>query len=152
MDRFIPRFTSWSTRAGFKRNGKSRTQGGRRSSIRSPRRAGANFAWSQLTGRGCQKQSTGFWSQHNQEEPCVGSTTAVFSLIDGILIRPLPFASPERLFHASEVGMRGPFDTLRANSQLADYAGHLGVRSFNTPGHDWPERLKGSEVSANFFQ
>jgi hypothetical protein len=48
----------------------------------------------------------------------IGSTTAVFSLIDGILIRPLPFAAPERLFHADDIGMRGPFDTLRANSRL----------------------------------
>src|SRR5438477_976561 len=30
----------------------------------------------------------------------IGSTTAVFSLIDGVLIRPLPFADPARLFHA----------------------------------------------------
>jgi predicted permease len=81
----------------------------------------------------------------------IGSTTAVFSLIDGVLIRPLPFADPDRLFHANEVGMLGPFDTLRANSRLADYAGHLGVRAFNMSGRDWPERVKGSEVSANFF-
>ncbi|MEX2262422.1 MAG: ABC transporter permease [Bryobacteraceae bacterium] len=81
----------------------------------------------------------------------IGSTTAVFSLIDGVLIRPLPFVFPDRLFHANDVGMRGPFETLRANSRLADYAAHLGVRSFNAEGRDWPERLKGSEVSANFF-
>ena len=36
----------------------------------------------------------------------IGSTTAVFSLIDGVLIRPLPFADPDRLFDASDVGMR----------------------------------------------
>jgi predicted permease len=82
----------------------------------------------------------------------IGSTTAVFSVIDGVFIRPLPFPAPERLFHARDVGMRGPFDTLRANSRMADYAAHLGVRAFNTPGRDWPERVKGSEVSANFFQ
>lgn len=81
----------------------------------------------------------------------IGSTTAVFSLIDGVLIRPLPFTAPDRLFHADDVEMRGPFDTLRANSRLADYAAHLGVRAFNTTGREWPERLKGSEVSANFF-
>jgi predicted permease len=81
----------------------------------------------------------------------IGSTTAVFSLIDGVLIRPLPFTASDRLFHASDIEMRGPFDTLRANSRLADYAAHLGVRAFNTTGRDWPERVKGSEVSANFF-
>jgi predicted permease len=82
----------------------------------------------------------------------IGSTTAVFSLIDGVLIRPLPFPAPDRLFHAGEIEMRGPFDILRDNSRLADYAGHLGLRDFTATGRDWPERLKGSEVSANFFQ
>src|SRR5207245_2083695 len=82
----------------------------------------------------------------------IGSITAVFSLIDAVLIRPLPFADPDRLFHANDVGMLGPFDTLRANSRLADYAGYLGVRAFNVAGRDWPERVKGSQVSANFFR
>ncbi|MBI5282788.1 MAG: ABC transporter permease [Candidatus Solibacter usitatus] len=82
----------------------------------------------------------------------IGSTTAVFSLIDGVLIRPLPFAEPDRLFHANSVGMLGPFDTLRANSRLAGYAGHLSVRAFTMTGREFPERLKGCEVSANFFR
>ncbi|HXB75118.1 MAG TPA: ABC transporter permease [Candidatus Acidoferrales bacterium] len=82
----------------------------------------------------------------------IGSTTAVFSLIDGVLLRPLPFPAPDRLFNAGDVGMRGPFDTLCANSRLAFYAAHLGVRAFNTAGRDWPERWKGIETSANFFQ
>ena len=80
----------------------------------------------------------------------IGSTTAVFSLVDAVLIRPLPFPAPQRLFFA-DVGMRGPFDILRTNSRLADYAAHLGVRAFNTTGREWPERVKGCEVSANFF-
>jgi len=82
----------------------------------------------------------------------IGSTTAVFSLIDGILIRPLPYPDPDRLFHVRYVDMRGPFAVLRANSQRADYAGHLGVRAFNATRREFPERLKGSEVSANFFR
>ena len=82
----------------------------------------------------------------------IGSTTAVFSLTDRLLIRPLPFPAPERLFQAEEVDTRGPFDVLRSNSRLADYAAHCGVRAYNTTGRDWPERVKGSEVSSNFFQ
>ena len=81
----------------------------------------------------------------------IGSTTAVFSLVDGVLIRPLLLpGSP--VLRRRDVGMRGPFDTLRANSRLADYAANLGVRAFNTVGRDWPERVKGCEVSANFFR
>lgn len=82
----------------------------------------------------------------------IGSATAGFSLIDGVLIRPLPFAAPERLFAAGGFGIRGPYATLRAHSQLADYAAHLGVRAFNTPRRDQLERQEGSEVSANFFR
>lgn len=82
----------------------------------------------------------------------IGSTTAVFSLIDGVLIRPLPFADPGRLYHARDVNTRGPFDILRANSRLAEFAASSDARAFNTTGRDWPERWKGCEVSANFFR
>jgi len=82
----------------------------------------------------------------------IGSATAGFSLLDGVLIRPLPFPAPERLVAADGFGMRGPFATLRAQSQLADYAAHLGTRPFHIPGPEGLERHEGSEVSANFFR
>lgn len=82
----------------------------------------------------------------------IGSTTAVYSLVDGVLIQPLPFAEPHKLYDVSVLGMRGPFDTMRANSRFADYAARLGVRPFTTAGRDFPERLPGCEVSANFFR
>src|SRR5262249_17750110 len=82
----------------------------------------------------------------------IGSTTAVFSLIDGVLIRPLPFADPARLFYTSDPGMRGPYVALRDGSRLADYAGWMGTHSFSTPGREFPERIKGAEVTANFFR
>jgi predicted permease len=81
----------------------------------------------------------------------IGATTAVFSLVDGVLLRPLPFAVPERLYHAADVNLRGHFETLRTNSRLADYAADLGVQAFNMRGRDWPERISGTQVSANFF-
>src|SRR5262249_36031190 len=81
----------------------------------------------------------------------IGSTTAVFSLVDGILIRPLPFADPGRLYNASDLGMKGPFEVMRANSRLADYAGYLAPRSFSIAGREFPERIKGCQVSANYF-
>lgn len=82
----------------------------------------------------------------------IGSATAGFGLIDGVLLRPLPFREPQRLFAAEGPGMRGPFDVLRTNSRQADYAAHLGLRTLLTPGPEGPERYEASEVSANFFQ
>ncbi|WP_321475908.1 ABC transporter permease [uncultured Paludibaculum sp.] len=81
----------------------------------------------------------------------IGSTTAVFSLIDGLLLRPLPFARPDRLFHVNDIDMVGAFGTLRSNAQLAEYAAHLDVHPFNAAGRERPESLRGCEVSANFF-
>jgi predicted permease len=82
----------------------------------------------------------------------IGSTTAVFSVVDGVLLRPLPFARPERLFFARFVDLRGHFDVMRSQSRLADYAAYIGVQAFNLRGRDWPERVSGSQVSANFFR
>ena len=51
----------------------------------------------------------------------IGSATAVFSVVDGVLLRPLPFAAPDRLYHAGDVSLRGHFDVMRSNSRLAEY-------------------------------
>jgi predicted permease len=82
----------------------------------------------------------------------IGATTAVFSLVDGVLLRPLPFAAPERLYSANFVNLRGHFDTMRSNSRLADYASYTWVQSFNLLGREGPERIQGAQVSANFFR
>jgi len=82
----------------------------------------------------------------------IGSTTAVFTVVDHVLLRPLPFPAPDRLHFAVDVSLRGHFDVLRSNSKLADYAADLGIRAFNMRGPDGPERITGSEVSANFFR
>ena len=82
----------------------------------------------------------------------IGSTTAVFTVVDHVLLRPLPFPSPDRLYSAVDVNLRGHFDVLRSNSQLADYAAGLGVHEFSLRGADGPERIAGSHVSANFFR
>jgi putative ABC transport system permease protein len=88
----------------------------------------------------------------------IGANSAIFSVINGVLLQPLPYAEPERLvriYHFSEgqrSSMSGPnFIDLRKSSQtLADAAAIAGSRAILT-GQGDPVRLDSAEVSASLF-
>src|ERR671933_1111918 len=92
----------------------------------------------------------------------IGVNTAVFSVVYAALVRPLPFADPERLFLAAAENKRGgtadvrgvaPADFVdwRAQSQsfegLAAYTGG----SITLDAGDAPEMIPGARVSDDFF-
>ena len=95
----------------------------------------------------------------------IGASTAVFSVVDGILIRPLPFAEPGRLVwlsHTIAISGRSTVDqsdgtvmlyqrhATQSFEQLAGYAVHHS--NVSTAGSDGaPERLGVSMVTASFF-
>ena len=60
----------------------------------------------------------------------IGSTTAVFSVVDCVLLRPLPFAAPDRLYHATDLNLRGHFDVLRSKSAPGRLCGAPGRTVF----------------------
>ncbi|HKX30620.1 MAG TPA: ABC transporter permease [Blastocatellia bacterium] len=91
----------------------------------------------------------------------IAANCAIFSVIDGILLRPLPFPDPEQL-----VVIRGNFNDQQGEiehlsvPEFADLAAH--GRTFseisaynwgyaNLSGVDEPQRLVGVEVTATFF-
>ncbi len=91
----------------------------------------------------------------------VGACTAMFSIIDRLLIRPLPYPSPDRLVritvdheqrHASDVGIGAPelFD-LADRTDLFSGASGLYPINVNLTGTDEPERIEAQLVSVNFF-
>ncbi len=89
----------------------------------------------------------------------IGANTAVFSVVEAALLRPLPYAGAERLVSLKAVS-RGiqsgavavpEFLTWRAQSRtLADMAG-FRTREFNLTGVALPERLAGVQVTAGLL-
>lgn len=89
----------------------------------------------------------------------VGATTAVFAVVNGVLMRALPFASPERLVWIASVrpdNPRAPFtlpeflDYRRQTRTLSGLAAY-GTWSASVAGDGVTERLNGLRMSANAF-
>ena len=84
-----------------------------------------------------------------------GVNTAIFSLIDGILLQPLPYAEPDRLVKIGKSSLsKGNFLALRDRMQTMEVA-TIGLDTgfnLNTKGYsEYSERVNGNAVSSNFF-
>ena len=91
----------------------------------------------------------------------IGANTALFSVINAVLLRPLPFHEPDRLAmiweDASFIGFPqdtpapGNFADWKAQTQTFTDIAARGNRSFNLTGGGEPEKIQAYEVTANFF-
>ncbi len=91
----------------------------------------------------------------------IGANTAVFSLVDSILLRPLPFPRPEQLVrvvdHARGAGVRDIGMSLPELNDLRERAGAFADVSAiwpvdaNVTGAAHPERVELLAVSPNYF-
>lgn len=81
----------------------------------------------------------------------IGANTAIFSLVDGILLRPLPFAAPQNLVSITGTYPKGAFVALRDQMKSLDVAAYYEGHEFNLAGRGDPVRLSGVLVSAEFF-
>jgi predicted permease len=81
----------------------------------------------------------------------IGANTAIFSLVNGILLRPLPYSHPEQLIGVTGFYPKGALAALRERSQTMDVAGYVEGYQFNLTGLGEPVRLNGTLVSAELF-
>jgi predicted permease len=84
----------------------------------------------------------------------IGANTAIFSVVNAVLLRPLPYSDPARLLAVTTQQVAAPATlvTLRSGSRLVDYAGYTQDSEVNLTGQGEPARIVASEVSANLFR
>ena len=87
----------------------------------------------------------------------IGANTLVFSLVNTVLLRPLPYADPESLYTLwtveiqSQTGMNTSFPDFRdwqEQSHMFPAMSAFGQRSFNLTGAGNPERIDALEFTA----
>jgi predicted permease len=90
----------------------------------------------------------------------IGATTAIFSVVYGVLLRPLPFAEPGRIVAIHEINTKGTwspladpnFDDFRDQSHsfqaIAKYSAGISTVS----GGSQPTRSTVTRVSSDFFR
>ena len=94
----------------------------------------------------------------------IGASATVFSVVNTLLLRPLPFAQPQQLVwiaNGNTSGLSGQTtqvghmldlrERTRSLSAVAGYFAFYGVGDNLLSGSGEPERLSGVPVSDNFF-
>ena len=84
----------------------------------------------------------------------IGANTAIFSVVNGVLLRPLPYAAPEELtaiLHGSSPVAPANFLDLRQQTQAFESIAAAQVWGPSLTGRDQPEHLRGLQLSADMF-
>ena len=81
-----------------------------------------------------------------------GATTAIFSVVNGVLLRPLPFAEPGRLVQIAESSMvRDDLEALRVQSQTFESFAEYSTGMQNLHGRSSVERVTGVVSDRRLF-
>jgi putative ABC transport system permease protein len=93
----------------------------------------------------------------------IAAATAIFSIVYGVVLRPLPFAEPDRLAGIYCANVKDGFTRMSVSGALhrdwrdrqhafEDIAITRNIANFNITGAQEPERVLGARVSSNLFR
>ena len=92
----------------------------------------------------------------------IGANSAIFSVVDALLLRPLPYPEPERLaaiwLHSPGIGIfrdwpsPGQFDDIRKENHSFDDVSISRLSSWILTGLDQPRRVDGMRTSSNLLK
>jgi predicted permease len=90
----------------------------------------------------------------------IGANTAVFSIVYGVIFRPLPYPQPQQIVQLTESSPRGTDEEdvtsqelqfLEQRSSAFQYLAGYTVQGYNLGAGSKTERIKGLPVSADYF-
>ena len=92
----------------------------------------------------------------------IGASAAIFSVVNAVLLRPLPFPHAERLqvvwgnYHSLNIqrlpAKAAEYEDYAKQTEIFDTVAAYANDSFNVTTGPEPERIRGAYVSANLFQ
>jgi predicted permease len=90
----------------------------------------------------------------------IGASTAIFSMVNGILLQPLPLPNPDGLVYANEINASGTRISVswpnyldwRARAQSFEALSNSREEPVTLTGTDRAQRLRARRVTGNFFR
>jgi len=90
---------------------------------------------------------------------CIGANTTIFSIVNTILLRPLPYPAPARLYwiaeilgRGEEVGTGADYYSLRAENRVFEDVAAFDSTTLNWSGAEKSEEIASAMVSPSFFR
>jgi putative ABC transport system permease protein len=91
----------------------------------------------------------------------IGANSAVFSVVNGVLFRPIPYQDSDRLvmvwgnflkLNIERLNAKAAeYEDYRAQKQIFEEVGAFDTQNFNLTGDEQAERLAGARVTPNLF-